>query len=175
MNSSPSTDAGHELDVRPIPCREKHARIFQRWVSLSVGDFFVLLNDHDPVPLYYQFEAQFPGAFSWDYLERGPEDFRVKITRLAPHPEALDVTQLPAGCGDHHREVRVNVDARGLQPPEPMMRILAEMDAVMTGGTLTALTDREPVHLIAELKARGVAASPQLRADGVWMTTFKRN
>jgi uncharacterized protein (DUF2249 family) len=56
--------------------------ILKRWRELPVGEFFVLLNDHDPVPLYYQFAAEFPDAFTWVHLERGPEDFRVKITKL---------------------------------------------------------------------------------------------
>ena len=61
----------------------KHGQIFQRWLDLAVGDFFVLVNDHDPVPLYYQFTAQFPGAFNWEYLVRGPEEFQVRITKVA--------------------------------------------------------------------------------------------
>ncbi len=79
------TPAGdpHVLDVRPIPGRIKHATIFQRWLELPVGGNFVLLNDHDPIPLRYQFEGQFPGAFSWEYLQQGPDEFRVKITKLA--------------------------------------------------------------------------------------------
>ncbi len=88
--TTPSIDPNAVLDVRPIPGRIKHATIFQRWLDLPVGGYFVLLNDHDPVPLYYQFEGQFPGAFRWDYLERGPEEFRVKISKLsavvAPQP-----------------------------------------------------------------------------------------
>lgn len=81
--SSTAIDPQAVFDVRPIPGRVKHTQIFQRWFDLPVGSFFVLLNDHDPVPLYYQFNGQFPGAFSWEYLERGPEEFRVKITKLA--------------------------------------------------------------------------------------------
>ncbi|MHB8522211.1 MAG: DUF2249 domain-containing protein [Limisphaerales bacterium] len=70
------------MDVRPIPCAIKHGLILKTWRELSVGDHFILLNDHDPVPLYYQFAAQFPGAFTWEHLEKGPTDFRVKITKL---------------------------------------------------------------------------------------------
>ncbi|MBK9989845.1 MAG: DUF2249 domain-containing protein [Verrucomicrobia bacterium] len=80
--SQPTDDANAVFDVRPIPSRVKHAQIFQRWLDLLVGHYFVLLNDHDPVPLRYQFEAEFPGAFSWEYLEKGPDEFRVKITKL---------------------------------------------------------------------------------------------
>lgn len=75
-------EPSHVMDVRPIPCAIKHGLILKRWRELPVGDFFVLLNDHDPVPLYYQFAAEFPGAFTWEHLERGPEDFRVKITKV---------------------------------------------------------------------------------------------
>ncbi|GAA6762464.1 MULTISPECIES: DUF2249 domain-containing protein [Thermus] len=70
-----------ELDVRPIPPRERHPRIFGVFDSLEPGESFVLVNDHDPRPLYYQFQAERPGAFAWEYLEAGPEVWRVRITR----------------------------------------------------------------------------------------------
>ena len=70
------------MDVRPIPCSIKHGLIIKQWLDLAVGDHFILLNDHDPVPLYYQFAAQWPGAFTWEHLMKGPNEFRVKITKL---------------------------------------------------------------------------------------------
>lgn len=70
------------MDVRPIPCSIKHGLIIDAWLDLAVGDHFVLLNDHDPVPLYYQFSAQWPGAFTWEHLVKGSDEFRVKITKL---------------------------------------------------------------------------------------------
>lgn len=75
-------NADKVMDVRPIPCSVKHGMIIKNWLELPVGDYFVLLNDHDPVPLYYQFSAQWPGAFTWEHLVKGPEEFRVKITKL---------------------------------------------------------------------------------------------
>jgi uncharacterized protein (DUF2249 family) len=42
-----------------------------------------LVNDHDPRPLYFQFQQQMPGGFAWDYVEVGPEVWRVHITKLA--------------------------------------------------------------------------------------------
>jgi uncharacterized protein (DUF2249 family) len=44
---------------------------------------FVLVNDHDSKPLYYQFAAEHEGQFSWGYLEQGPEVWRVRIGRAA--------------------------------------------------------------------------------------------
>ena len=76
------------MDVRPIPCSVKHGLIIQTWLDLPVGGHFILLNDHDPVPLYYQFSAQWPGAFTWEHLVKGPDEFRVKITKLKTLEEA---------------------------------------------------------------------------------------
>ena len=73
--------ASNELDVTVIPPRDKHPTIFQTYDALSVGESFVLRNDHDPAPLRYQFTYERPDAFGWEYLEQGPEVWRVRISR----------------------------------------------------------------------------------------------
>ena len=87
------------MDVRPIPCSIKHGLIIQTWLALPIGDHFVLLNDHDPVPLYYQFAAQWPGAFTWEHLVKGPVEYRVKITKLKGSIAEAD--KAPSCCGGH--------------------------------------------------------------------------
>ncbi len=69
------------LDVRELAPRDRHRLIFDRYKSLSPGAAFVLVNDHDPKPLYYQFEYEHKGQFTWAYLEEGPEVWRVQIKR----------------------------------------------------------------------------------------------
>lgn len=71
------------LDVRVIPPREKHPTIFQTFLALGPGESFVLVNDHDPKPLRYQFEYEHEGQFGWRYLEEGPAVWRVEISRKA--------------------------------------------------------------------------------------------
>lgn len=80
MNETQGTPM--QLDVRVIPPREKHPTIFQTFAALSPGESFVLVNDHDPFPLRYQFEAERPGEFGWTYLEQGPQVWRVEISRV---------------------------------------------------------------------------------------------
>jgi len=92
-------DANKVMDVRPIPCSIKHGLILRTWYELPVGEYFILLNDHDPVPLRYQFEAEFGNAFTWEYLERGPTDFRVKISKVAELSERE--LSSPCGCSGH--------------------------------------------------------------------------
>ena len=72
------------IDVRTIAPRERHPLIFSTFKALKGGMAMELVNDHDPKPLYYQFQAEMPGTFSWDYLEQGPDTWRVAIAKLAP-------------------------------------------------------------------------------------------
>ena len=76
--STPNT-----VDVRSLVPAQRHAKIFELVNKLAPGASFILVNDHDPKPLYYQLEAEYPKQFSWTYLERGPEVWRVEIGKLA--------------------------------------------------------------------------------------------
>ena len=72
----------NEIDVRSLVPAKRHQKIFQLVDELAPGTSFVLVNDHDPKPLYYQLEAEYPRQFSWAYLQKGPEVWRVEIGRL---------------------------------------------------------------------------------------------
>ena len=88
------------LDVREIPCSVKHQQIFDRFLSLPAGDFFVLRNGHDPVPLRNQFESILPGGFSWEYLQAGPEVFEIKISKLSAQVASGDFKAAGNCCCD---------------------------------------------------------------------------
>ena len=70
-----------ELNVSEIVPRERHPLIFKTFDDLKAGEAFILVNDHDPRPLHYQFMHEKEGIFSWEYIEQGPEQWRVKITK----------------------------------------------------------------------------------------------
>jgi uncharacterized protein (DUF2249 family) len=78
-------DAAQEpdLDVRQLPHWQRHDAILTAYRALRPGRGFVLVNDHDPLPLRYQFEAQYPGQFTWDYVEAGPQMWRVRLGRAS--------------------------------------------------------------------------------------------
>ena len=113
------------LDVRDMPPAQRHVTIFEAYDALLPGTGFVLVNDHDPKPLGYQFEAEHAGGFTWDYLENGPEVWRVRIGRpaaAAPTAEVdadaadedpdLDVRQVSHG----HRHGLIFTAYRSLRP-----------------------------------------------------------
>ena len=67
------------LDVRALPPARRHSLIFETFNGLGRGESYVLVNDHDPKPLYYQFSAEYAGLFTWAYEEQGPDVWRVRI------------------------------------------------------------------------------------------------
>lgn len=91
-----------ELDVRPLRKPDKHPRIFQEFDSLAVGESFVLVNNHDPRHLRQEFDLDHAGGYGWDYLDRGPGAWRIRITKLAgtPLPRILADVQAVSGPGE---------------------------------------------------------------------------
>ncbi len=162
------------FDVRRIPCRIKHAQIFQRWADLPVGAFFILVNDHDPIPLYYQFKALFADAFAWEYLVDGPVEFQVKIKRLASTPVNVPPPPPRRASDPDTAGPGALMDLRGLEPPLPMIHILNALESVAAGVSYRAQTDRQPVHLFPEIVSRGAAYTTEAQPDGSWITTVTR-
>lgn len=70
-----------ELDARAVPHAIRHATIFGALDSVGIGEGMVLVAPHDPLPLLNQLEGRSPGRFSIDYLERGPEVWRLQFLR----------------------------------------------------------------------------------------------
>lgn len=54
------------IDVRQIVPRMRHPILFGVFDLLDPGEAFVLVNDHDPRPLHYQFGARWGDGFTWD-------------------------------------------------------------------------------------------------------------
>ena len=69
------------LDVRELAPPERHPRIMETFAGLGPGESFVLVNDHEPRPLLYQFQIEHDGEFEWWPLERGPGAWRVMIEK----------------------------------------------------------------------------------------------
>ncbi|HEY1089702.1 MAG TPA: DUF2249 domain-containing protein [Rhodocyclaceae bacterium] len=86
------------IDVRALAPRDRHATVFSNFRALALGDALGLINDHDPRSLFNQLNAEAPGQVGWDYLEQGPEVWRVRITRQGkPHGNG----QCCGSCGGH--------------------------------------------------------------------------
>lgn len=76
------SDIVTELDLRSVPVIERHPRIFEAWENLDPGSTLQIVNDHDPKPLHYQFEGEYKDSYEWNYVTKGPEEWRVNIKKL---------------------------------------------------------------------------------------------
>jgi uncharacterized protein (DUF2249 family) len=135
-----------------------------------------LLVPFEPVPLY---EAAATKGLAHS-ATRSPEgDWEVLFTRLSvPTPAtAAAAVSFPAcgcGCSETSPAEVLDVDARGLEPPQPMVKILETLSALPANAAVRARTDRRPVHLYPLLEARGFAGESEEQSDGSFVTHIRR-
>ncbi|WP_373365762.1 DUF2249 domain-containing protein [Mycobacterium kansasii] len=98
----------NELDVRRLRKPDKHPMIFARYAALPTGGSFVLVNNHDPKHLRAEFDTEHPGGYGWEYLEKGPEVWRIRISKLTTTP----LPRVLADTNDTH-DTAVPTDATG--------------------------------------------------------------
>ena len=76
------------VDLRPIAAHERRPLVFDLFGHMQPGDTLLLTHFHHSTPLLYLLLAESPRGFTWDYLEQGPEVWRIRIrkSRLQNHP-----------------------------------------------------------------------------------------
>ena len=168
------------IDVRRLPLRERHPIIFGAWKNLRPGEAILLVNDHDPVPLYHQFAAEHQGTFHWDYLEQGPEVFRVRITKgdfaepgfvpAAPLARATPAAVPIEFVQPWLLDVRP-ILARG---ESPCGAIDDAVDQLIPGQPLVVLVPFEPVPLYIAMKRKGFKHQTRQLDDGTWQVEFRK-
>jgi len=136
------------LDVRKLLPRERHPLIFSRFDALMPGEAFVLVNDHEPKPLYYQFQAERAGQVGWEPIESGPERWAVRITRLGPAHSVSDGTVKPTQL--------IRTEHRGLLPHVDQLRHLgevAELGSLELQTQLSTAVNFLQAHLLVHAQA----------------------
>ncbi|NUN92620.1 MAG: DUF2249 domain-containing protein [Verrucomicrobiae bacterium] len=162
------------LDVREDLRAGRHplGRIMEVAKPLAPGQKLRLVTPFQPVPL---FAVLGDLGFTYECTEIAPDHWETLFTRKeaagAPPKASPDGR---AAAASSPAAQPVEVDARGLEPPEPMVRILGELEKLGAGGTLRAITDRRPVHLLGILDQRGVAHTGSAQPDGSWVTEIRK-
>jgi uncharacterized protein (DUF2249 family) len=141
-----------ELDVRPALARgeEPIARIMQAVATLTADQVLRLRAPFEPLPLYNVLARR--GLGHW--TERAAEeDWIIWFYR-----EEATTMQTSRAAGPVRAEAAaVVLDVRGLEAPEPMLRVLAELDTLRRGQRLEILHDRRPLFLYPHIEERGFA------------------
>ncbi len=148
------TTAFVDLDVRPIlrAGGEPFEKIMEAVSALGPGEGLRLFSTFEPKPLFHMLGSK---GFSHEARELGGSGWEI-LFRPIEHAdrETTQVSILPDDDLEWPNPVQ-HLDNRDLDPPEPMVRILAAIETLKTGDVLSALLCREPVFLLPELAKRG--------------------
>jgi uncharacterized protein (DUF2249 family) len=164
------------LDVRPDFRSGGHPRgkIQEALSNVHPGVSLRLLVPFEPVPIYevarnkgLTYEAKTIGDGEWEVLFS-------PATEAEPSREACHSTSHSYGCNKSEPTEILDVDARGLEPPQPMVVILEALTAFPDHAVLRARTDRRPVHLYPVLESRGFTGESEEQADGSFITNIRR-
>ena len=156
-----------ELDVREDirQGREPFSKIMGAVAGLQTGDQLLLIAPFEPVPLFGLLEKQ---GFCHTAQPTASGDWEVLFTRQSvTAPAKTSDSQVGTQTGPTSV---VEVDARGLEPPQPLVKILETVSGLPAGAELRARTDRRPMHLYAQLEQRGFTAETQEQPDGSFLT-----
>jgi uncharacterized protein (DUF2249 family) len=160
------------LDVRDEIRRgeEPLARIMSAVRALAAEQVLVLRAPFEPLPLYKVLAGR--GFAHWTEC-RAPDDWVVWFYREeraagSPTPATGEMAAAKAS------EAAIRLDVRGLEPPEPMVQVLAQLDALGPGQTLEVLHDRRPVFLYPQLDDRGFSHETDEPAPGLVRIVIRR-
>jgi len=141
------------LNVSVLPPQLKHPTIFARFDELSGGENLIIHNDHDPKPLYYHLLSERGNIFTWEYLEDGPELFRIKISKnkeAMPEQEEVEKFNEPENLASaSEKENILNVSI--IEPKLKHPTIFVRFDELVAGESLTIHNDHDPKPLYYQL------------------------
>ncbi len=154
-----------ELDVRPIlrAGGEPFQKIMETVGALSPGEGLRLLATFKPTPLLSVLGSK---GFSNEARQIGDGDWEVLFRPMSATSASAMVSASPATDNASWPAPVQHMDNRDLDPPEPMVRILAATEKMKPGEVLSALLCREPIFLLPELAKRGHGWRGDFEADG---------
>ncbi len=71
-----------QVDIRSWEGKTYSTVVLAIFEQLKVGVPLELIGNEDLAMLHNQFQLEKPNLFSWEYLEKGPEAWRVAISRI---------------------------------------------------------------------------------------------
>jgi uncharacterized protein (DUF2249 family) len=80
---APQRAVATRLDLRGAAPSQRDAAAIAAFRALTLGASLDIVDDHDPQPLFLQFQREAPGNFSWLYREFGPDAWRVEVRKLS--------------------------------------------------------------------------------------------
>jgi len=150
--------------------REPFSKIMSAAARLQPDQELLIIAPFEPTPLFSVMKKQ---GFSYTAKPTPTGDWEVLFTRQAETAPAVDRPPQIRETVAPITQV-VEVDARGLEPPQPMVKILEALAGLPQGAPLDACTDRRPVHLYSVLEELGFTADTEELTNGSYLTHIRR-
>ena len=156
--------------------REPFSKIMRTVATLKANEDLLLIAPFEPVPLYGVLAQQ---GFSHISNSTPAGDFEVLFSRTTQSggAKSSNPRRTPASgetVEGKQGERIIEVDARGLEPPEPLVKILEALAHLPPGARLRARTDRRPMHLYERLEEQRFVAQTKEEKDGSFVTDITR-
>ncbi len=168
LRAVPESSQRH-VDVREDVRRkqEPFAKIMAAVKTLGPDDVLVLRAPFEPIPLYAVLGKR--GFAHWTE-RRAADDWSVWFYRRAsetgdPNP--------PENAGAAEGRARV-LDVRGLEPPQPMVRVLEVLERLEPGQQIEVLHERRPMFLYPQLDERGFSHETEEAGPGLVRIIIRR-
>ena len=164
------------LDVRDDINRgqEPFSKIMGMVARLRPEERFRLIAPFEPIPLFsvlakkgYTHNSKSMESGDWEVLFTLGGGQTTETKHDAPAVAGADV-------GEANPSSYIEVDARGLEPPQPMVKILEALATLPPKTGIRARTDRRPMHLYAHLEERGFVGETTEQTDGSFLTHIRR-
>lgn len=154
-----------DVDVRPIlrAGGEPFERIMEAVNMLKPGQGLRLLATFKPTPLLHVLGSK---GFTHEAKELSGGEWEVLFSPLGTPSKGEDTVKTAASTDAPWPEPVEHLDNRDLDPPEPLVRILAATESMKPGEVLSALLCREPLFLFPELAKRGHSWRGGFEPDG---------
>jgi regulator of cell morphogenesis and NO signaling len=127
----------------------KHPTILKKFDDLKSGEAFLLINDHDPIPLYYEMKAEKGEIFEWEKVEDGPEVWKVVIKKTGNNSSDVNTVQVNNESAEKAEVFVLNVTL--IEPRLKHPTIFKYFDKLKEGEAFQILNDHDPKPLYYQL------------------------
>jgi uncharacterized protein (DUF2249 family) len=134
-------------------------KIMEAVNNLKNGEALDLINSFEPFPLYSVLKNKgfehttntVPEGFEIIFFRNEKDSKPVKVSEEADENnfEDDDLKNLA------HKQNITELDVRGLEPPQPLLKIFSSLESLKEDSALHIIHERKPIHLYPKLKDAG--------------------
>ena len=136
------------LDLRELQPFERHEKIFRMLEELKDQEILRITNDHEPKPLFYMLQGEYPGKFKWEYEKQGPKDWIFKITKISQDNKREKIKEMLKNLQKENVSNKLKEEAKiMLKNISPTELALIEQEIIKEGITRKEMRKLCDIHL----------------------------